>query len=146
MNEQRFLFLVLSPLLCLPEAVAEYYGTQNGVTAVLACLGVLVTAVLACLGVLFLFVGLHRLAREEREKLPKIERTPRENAVRVIRNALCMIAGMILFASLFLYLFRNSPEFFSFLRALYKNPITFLPILINLLIPVAAVGIGVMPG
>ena len=41
MNEQRFLFLVLSPLLCLPEAVAEYYGTQNGVTAVLACLGVL---------------------------------------------------------------------------------------------------------
>ena len=135
MNEQRFLFLVLSPLLCLPEAVAEYYGTQNGVTAVLACLGVL-----------FLFVGLHRLAREEREKLPKIERTPRENAVRVIRNALCMIAGMILFASLFLYLFRNLPEFFSFLRALYKNPITFLPILINLLIPVAAVGIGVMPG
>lgn len=135
MNEQRFLFLVLSPLLCLPEAVAEYYGTQNGVTAVLACLGVL-----------FLFVGLHRLAREEREKLPKIERTPRENAVRVIRNALCMIAGMILFVCFFTYLFRNSSEFFCLIRVLHKNPVTFLPIIISVLIPVAAVGIGVMPG
>lgn len=135
MNEQRFLFLVLSPLLCLPEAVAEYYGTQNGVTAVLACLGVL-----------FLFVGLHNWAREERETLPKIEHTSRENAMRVSQNVLCMISGMLLFVSFFLYLFRNSSEFFCLLRVLYKNPITFLPILINLLIPVAAVGIGVMPG
>lgn len=135
MNKKRFLFLLLAPYLCIPEAAAEYYGKQNGVTAALFCLGVL-----------FSFVGLHNWIREEREKLPKIEHTPRENAVRVIRNVLCMIAGMILFAGLFTYLFRNSSEYFCLLRVLYKNPITCLPIIISALIPVAAVGIGVMPG
>lgn len=135
MNKQSFRFFALSFLLCILTAITESSGSYEEVSEVFACLAVL-----------SICAGLHCWARHARETLPKIEYTPHEKRMRIARNILCMIAGMVLFVSLFLYLFRNSPEFFSFLRALYKNPITFLPIVINLLIPVAAVGIAVMPG
>lgn len=135
MNKQSFRFFALSWFLCILTAIAESSGSYEEVSEVFACL----TALSTC-------AGLHYWARYAREKLPKIEYTPHEKRIRIARNILCMIAGMLLFVSLFLYLFRDSPEFFSFLRALYKNPVTFLPIVIDLLIPVAAVGIAVMPG
>ena len=135
MNKQSFRFFALALLLSIPGAITELSGSYEEISEVFACLTVL-----------SICAGLYCWARYAREKLPKIEYTPREKRIRIALNILCMIAGMLLFVSLFLYLFRNSPEFFSFLRALYKNPITFLPILIDLLIPVAAVGIAVMPG
>lgn len=135
MNKQSFRFFALALLLSIPGTITELSGSYEEVSEVFACFTVL-----------SICAGLYCWARHMRETLPKIERTPREKRTRIARNILCMIAGMVLFVSFFLYLFRNSPEFFSFLIALYKNPITFLPILINLLIPVAAVGIAVMPG
>lgn len=135
MNKQSFRFFALSFFLCILAAITESSESYKEVGAVLASLAVL-----------SICAGLHCWGRYMCEALPKIEYTSREKKRRIVRNILCMIAGMLLFVSLFLYLFRNSPEFFSFLIALYKNPITFLPILIDLLIPVVAVGIAVMPG
>lgn len=131
MNKQSFRFFALSWLLYILAAIAESSESYKEVGAVLACLAVL----LIC-------AGLRCWARYMCEALPKIEYSHRKKRIRIARNILCMIVGMLLFVSLFLYLFRDSPEFFSFLRAL----ITFLPILIDLLAPVVAVGIAVMPG